>query len=302
MAEAPPAWAIVTPSYRGDLERCRILCRSMDTFVVGNWHHYILVDARDAAAFRAFQSPRRSVLVIESILPAWLHHLAAPALFRNRSLWFSWRTGFMIGWHVQQLVKLQMAFVVDEPGLLFCDSDVFFIRHLALASLAEDGRYRFYRTDRRFTAAQSPNPQYVVSAARRLGLGDDPFPCPSYIDNIVVMQRRTMRDMCARLEQVAGKPWIAAIGRDVIISEYSLYGLFVERLRPAAPDLAETGVSLCKTVWQAPLPEGEALDAFCDHLAPGQVAVGFQSFLGMGTDQLLSQLHRAMDRYARPAA
>lgn len=28
-------WAVITPSYIGDLERCKLLCESMDVFFAG---------------------------------------------------------------------------------------------------------------------------------------------------------------------------------------------------------------------------------------------------------------------------
>ena len=38
----PISIALVTSSYRGDLERCRLLCDSVDRFVTGHAMHYIL--------------------------------------------------------------------------------------------------------------------------------------------------------------------------------------------------------------------------------------------------------------------
>lgn len=296
------SWAIVTPSYRGDLERCRILCRSIDAFVVGEWHHYIIVEAADFAIFKNLGTPRRTILVMESILPPWLHHIASPSLFKNRSLWFGFRTGFMIGWQVQQLVKMQMAFTVSDAGLLYCDSDVFFIRPFNVASLQSNGKFRFYRTSHSFNQDDAPNQSYVVSAARQLGLGSNPFPCPSYVDNIVAWHRTTTIALCRHLEDSSGRGWMATLGRHYIISEYSLYGLFVDRLLADRSHLLETSKNLCKTVWRGNALTGTELDKYCDELDSDQVAVGFQSFVGVNTDELLSQLRRAIDRYAKAAA
>lgn len=292
------SWAIITPSYRGDLERCRILCRSMDAFVTGEWHHYIIVESTDFAIFKNLGTPRRTILLMESILPAWLHHLASPSLFRNRSLWFGFRTGFMIGWQVQQLVKLQMAFNVSDAGLLYCDSDIFFIRPFNVASLQSNGRFRFYRTDQSFSLDTAPNESYVVSAARQLGLANNPFPCPSYVDNIVAWHRDTAMALCRHIEKLSGRGWMAALGRHYIISEYSLYGLFADRLLADRSHLQDTAKTLCKTVWRGNALTGAELDSFCDSLDPGQVAVGFQSFVGVNTDELLSQLQRAIELHA----
>jgi hypothetical protein len=292
------SWAIVTPSYHGDFERCRILCQSIDAFVAGDWHHYIIVESPDYSLFKALETSRRTVIEMESILPAWLHHLASPSLFKKRSLWFSFRTGFMIGWQVQQLVKMQMAFNVSGAGLLFCDSDVFFVRKFDVAGLHPNGKFRFYRTDNQFDREKAPNQSYVISAARRLGLGSNPFPCPSYVDNIVAWHRNTAQALCRYIEAISGQNWMVALGKRYIISEYSLYGLFVDRLLTDRSHLQETGKNLCKTVWRGNALSGAELSKFCDTLEPDQVAVGFQSFVGVNTDELRSQLQRAVDRYA----
>lgn len=295
-------WAIITPSYSGDLERCRILCQSVDAFVAGDWHHYVVVESRDFPIFKTLATSRRTIVEMESVLPAWLHHVASPSLLKRRSIWFGFRTGFMIGWQVQQVVKMKMALDVSSAGLLYCDSDVFFVKPFDIANLQQNGRFRFYRTNNRFSSEKIPNKSYTLSAARQLGMGDDPFPCPSYIDNIVTWHRPTADALCKHIEKVSGRDWMVALGRNFIISEYSLYGLFVDRLLPDRSQLQETGSSLCKTVWRGSALSQVELRTFCDELGADQVAVGFQSFLGFNTDELLSQLRRAIDRQANVAA
>ena len=50
--------AIVTASYAPDFERCRLLCETIDRFVTGASHHYILVEQRDVALFRQLADAR----------------------------------------------------------------------------------------------------------------------------------------------------------------------------------------------------------------------------------------------------
>jgi Family of unknown function (DUF6492) len=270
----------------------------MDAFLSGQWHHYIIVEFRDFAVFKHLATSQRTVIVMESILPTWLRHLASPSLFKNRSLWYSFRTGFMIGWQVQQLVKMKMAFNVSDAGLVYCDSDVFFIRPFDVASMQVDGKFRFYRTDHAFKLEDSPNRTYLISSARHLGLGSNPFPSPSYIDNIVAWHRDTAVALCQHIEDTSGGDWMVTLGRRYIISEYSLYGLFVDRVIADHSHLRGTGQNLCKTVWHGAALTGGALDKFCDGLDADHVAVGFQSFVGVSTEELNSQLQRAIDRHA----
>src|SRR4029077_2801169 len=60
--------AIVTASYAADFERCRLLCQTIDRFVTGMSRHYILVEERDVARFRALEGAKRSVISERELL------------------------------------------------------------------------------------------------------------------------------------------------------------------------------------------------------------------------------------------
>lgn len=291
------AWALVTPSYKGDYARCRILCDSIDAFVSGDWHHYIIVEKADLGLFKTLASERRTILQMETLLPSSFYHLARIPFVNSRSLWFSPRTGFMIGWQVQQLIKLQVAFELKEPGLLYCDSDVFFVRPFSVAALVQDEQFNFYTTMHSFARNQAPNPTYTEAAAKQLGLAGDPFPSPGYVENIVAWHGPTVKALCAHIERVAQRDWRVALGRKLILSEYTLYGLFVDRVLPNNTHLRHSGDSFCKTAWSSADLGNGGLDAFCDTLTPPQVAVGFQSFLGIKESDLALQLQRAIKRF-----
>lgn len=294
MTEAISSTALITPSFRGDFARCALLCKSIDAFVTGSWHHYIAVEEQDYVMFRSFNSARRTVLKIKDILPGWLHHLGIIPFSNQRSLWFSFRTGWLIGWHIQQLVKIQMALKVQDACLLYCDSDVMFVRPFDVSALQHDYKYRFYRSDVAASRETITNPNYLIRASQVLGLGDDPFPSPTYVDNLVTWYRPAVQAMCAYLEKTTGKSWIAALGRNIVFSEYSIYGLFVDRLSTQKHDVFATGVSLCKTAWRGREWNGDILTEFFDTLSPDHVAVGFQSFLGVDIAALSKQLDRAI--------
>jgi Family of unknown function (DUF6492) len=288
-------WAVITPSYKGDFERCRILCQSMDAFLTGAWHHYIVVEKVDYEVFSALSNERRTIIEMESILPRSFYHLARIPFVNSRSLWFSFKTGFMIGWQVQQLIKLQMAFEVKEEGLLYCDSDVFFVRPFDVSLLVNDGQFYFYSTEHCFPREQAPNPTYIEASFKQLGLGENPFPSPSYVENIVAWHAPTVKLLCDHIEHVSGRDWRVALGRNFILSEYSLYGLFVDRVLEQKSHLKLSRHSFCKTAWSVSDIEGTALTEFCDTLTSPQVAVGFQSFLGVKVSDLALQLQRAIE-------
>ena len=290
------SWAVITPSYRGDFARCRLLCQSMDSFVSGAWIHYIIVEKVDLALFRSLAGPRRTILEMEALLPSSFHHLARIPIINNRSVWYSWHTGFMVGWHIQQLVKLEMAFRVEEQGLLYCDSDVFFMRPFDIGSLITGGLFRFYRSEKIFEEGVISYPKYSSVSARQLGLAGKPFPCSTYVENLVPWHRPTVKALCNHLAETSGRDWKLVLGRDIIISEYTLYGLFVDRVMKDRSHLKTSHDVLCKTVWNRRAIDDAALDAFCSDLADPVVAVGVQSFAGIAVERLEQQLKKALAR------
>lgn len=296
------AWAVITPSYRGDFTRCQLLCESLNAFVSGEWHHYIIVERVDLELFRDLQGPKRSIIEMESLLPPWMHHLTTLSFINNRSIWFSFRTLFMIGWQIQQLIKLEMAFRVPETGLLYCDSDVFFMRPFDMSQLVVNGQYRFFHSDTDEPKETAANPTYMIAASKQLGLGKNPFPCRSYVDNMVTWHAPTVRALCAHIEKLSRRDWKAALGRHFIISEYSLYGLFVDRVLEDKSKLFSTNAAICKTIWHDKDLGPAGLGEYCDNLAPPVVAVGFQSFLGISIADLAIQLKRAIKQWSKNVA
>ncbi len=63
---------LVTPTYRPDLERCALLCESVDRHVTSFARHYLIVADDDVRLFAKFNSERRLVLPVSEFLPRWL--------------------------------------------------------------------------------------------------------------------------------------------------------------------------------------------------------------------------------------
>ena len=287
------SWAFVTPSYSGDLQRCNLLCRSMDAFLTGNWHHYVVVDRPHFALFKHLQSPRRSVLLTDDVMPAKMRLLFHLPFVGGRSLWWSRHTGLSLGWHVQQMVKIGIASIVKEDGLAFCDSDVFFLKPLDTASLSLEGRTRFYRSYHRQNLDIIANPEFFNPCLDLLGLpklGE----YYTYIENFITWRRQSVLEMCAHLASKNGGKWYYAFRNRLQISEYTLYGLFVDEVQRDAQYHFHRTDSLCRTWWSKWNQSDDAVATYCEELAPSQVTVGFQSFAGVNVDLLEQQFEKAL--------
>ena len=223
---------LITPSYRADFGRCRLLARSIDRFVEESIHHYIVVDSQDLSLFQQLKSPNRTIITVESILPWWIQKI--PILNNG---WFSFKTLPIRNWLVQQIVKLEIANHLREDVLVFVDSDVFFIKPFE--------RQLFIRNDEVRLQRVSFNPSSVSQLKTRINwcnsatylLGLPSFkkfnrenPLINYVGNLVTWRRNNVLLLHQHIERVTQKSWLEAIANSWYFSEYMLYGIFIERI------------------------------------------------------------------------
>ena len=272
----------------------------MDAFVTGDWHHYIVVDRPHLQFFKHLNGPRRSVLLTDAVMPAKMRLLFHLPFLGGRSLWWSRETGLSLGWHVQQMVKIGIASVVKENGLIYCDSDVFFLKPLDTASLSQNGRFRFFRSYTRQNLEIISNPEFFNAGLELLDLPKH-AQYYSYIDNVITWRRQTVLDLCDYLAKLNGGKWYRVFRNRLQISEYILYGLFVDEVLQDENVHYSTPSSLCRTKWTKESQPEQNVAEFCAGLVGEQVAVGFQSFLGVSVDLLEKQFEIALEAHQSQA-
>jgi hypothetical protein len=286
------SYAIATPSYAGDYERCRLLCASIDRFVSGYDTHYLLVEDKDLALFKPLEGPGRRVIAEAELLPAWLKSWPDPLSFGRRRVWTglgALRRGVppLRGWHAQQLRKLALPLKCSEDVVLFADSDMIVLRPFDLGGLEAEGRVRLYRKPGNIKQGMAEHVAWCEGASRILGLPAPSFPSADYINNLVSWRRDNVVAMMALIERQTGRDWVSAIAGQRQFSEYMIYGYYVDRVRGLEqaghwPDALE----LCKVYWGGDADGIASLRSFEEVLGAGQVAVGVQSFIGQPVEQL----------------
>ncbi len=237
--------AIVTPSYAPDFELCRELNASVMTHLPAPMRHYLIVDGKDLKLFQRLESDRTNVIAIEDVIPRAFLKLAYPP-----KLWFSRAAMFPAkGWLIQQVAKLSMAWLAEEPVLVNVDSDVRFVRPIDPRLFADDGKTRFYRLPDGVTPMM-PHVKWNRNVCRILGIPADTIPPYDYVGNVISWDRRLVLDACARVELVTGTAWHVAFTRARLVSEYFLYGLYLDRVvgRESAPVWTDSR-SWCHTYW-----------------------------------------------------
>lgn len=280
------SYAIATPSHAGDFARCRLLCASIDRYLSGHSTHYLLVEDADLSLFKPLAGPRRTVLPESALLPGWLKARPDPLSLGRRRVWTglgALRRGVppLRGWHAQQLRKLALPLAMPENVVIFADSDMMFLRPFDLASLSQGEAVRLYVKPGHIRAEMTEHAAWCRSAASLLGLPAPTMPSDDYINNLVSWRREHVVAMLALIAERAGRDWVSAIGRMRRFSEYLIYGYYVDRVlgRARAGHFGEA-LELCKVYWGEDRDPLAGLSHFEEVLAPGQVAVGVQSFIG----------------------
>lgn len=262
--------AVLTPSYAPDFELCRDLNRSVLEWMPSDVCHHLIVPARHRKMFASLQGPRTEVWTVDDFLPARM--LAIPIA----NMWLNVRRPYppVRGWVTQQLVKLRAAAELEADVVILADSDVLLVRPVTSDTFWDGGTVRFYRRD---AAVDERLPRHLIwhgVARRLLGLPPAaPGKLPDYISAFNVWERRVVEMLRDRIESVAGRPWLDAIGSQLHVSEFILYGVFVDEVLGASADVFKTDSMLCHSYWETcPLGRDAAAD-FIGAMAPDDVAV-----------------------------
>jgi hypothetical protein len=238
------SYALVTPSFRLDFDRCKLLVESAERWVAPHVHHYLVIDRRDVPMFSSLRSSRTSIMIVEDIIPPWLFRL--PGI---RRFWFSFRTLPVRNWILQQIVKLSIPSVVEKDVLLCTDSDVFFVAPYDPRTFERDGKVPlFVETGQR--GLIKSNDEWHRVAAGLLGLASEPSYDTNYIGNVIPWRRDTGLALQRRIAEVAGKPWQLALTQKLVFAEYILYGMFSHQVPAHSAGQWDDGTLRTLTYWQ----------------------------------------------------
>ncbi|AOH83780.1 hypothetical protein AWL63_07160 [Sphingomonas panacis] len=272
--------AIITPTYRNDLEIVRGLCASVDAFVGADIHHYLVVPRGQYRLFADLNGPRRTVTVIEDVLPRGFFKLPLPARlpFTGRAL----REGWVVpgrwrvsGWIIQQIVKLSADRICDAELLLFIDSDVRLLRPMDAALFRQGDAVRFVHKPG-LGADQPAQGAWSRTVGRLLGIEPQAYYGADYVGNIISWRRDTLLRLQARIARTTGLPWQVAVGREPLFSEYMAYGVFIDHVE-RGDGHARTPESLTLNSWNYALSLPGEEERFLADWQPHHIGVLLQS-------------------------
>jgi hypothetical protein len=237
--------AVITPSYAPDFEICRDLNASVLAHTPADTVHHIITPRRDLKLFSVLRGPRTQVWSADRLLPKYM--VGLPSV----NFWLNLRRPVppVRGWVMQQVVKLQAAVRIEADTLLLADSDVLFIRPVTAETFRRDGLLRFYRKS---AAVDDGLPRHLIwhdVARHLLGIPRAQPPLPDYVSAFNVWDRRTVLAMRDQIQQVTGRPWLDVVAGQLHISEFILYGVFVDDILGERADVAPVESMLCHSYW-----------------------------------------------------
>jgi len=220
--------SLVTPTSRRDLELCALQCASVDRHLSCYVKHHVIVPDDDLALFDRFNGTRRVVVPASHLLPAWLKPMPRLLQHKGQRYWWSLRTSPVGGWHLQRILKIAAAVAFPEDRHCILDSDVVFFRRFDLSMLLRPRLAPLFETPDDVLASSPIHAQRVRTSRRLLGLKAPSVAMTDFSGRIVVWDRRAARAMVERIETITGAEWIEALCHARGISEYMLYGYFVQ--------------------------------------------------------------------------
>lgn len=220
--------AVLTPSFRGDANLFAELHASVLLNTAPSVVHHVVVPPSDAGRFRPYEGPRCRVWTHRDVLPRRYVSVprAAGLTVNARRPWLPVR-----GWVVQQLMKLAGTAAIDARAVLIADSDAVLLRELTLAQLLHDGQLWHFRREDAVAPGMNRHLAWHKVARKLLGLPEGvSLPAPDYISPIAVWDPVVVRALMAHIEDLTGRSWIDAVAGELHVSEFVLYGVFVDHV------------------------------------------------------------------------
>lgn len=272
--------AVLTPSFEGDFEHCRLLVHSLERHLKDDYRHYIVVDRSDARLFRQIQNSRTEIVLKEDILPFWISPWKVPLPRKGRVCRPSLKSWPIRGWIYQQMAKVEMCHRLKEDVVIMSDSDVILVRDLNVAELVGDGPVPLYWLPDRNDLSRTDHVKWAKTANAVLGLPEPVFPVPNYISPFNFWRPEMVRAMRKRMEEVCRTDWITAIARNWDFCEPITYGTFIESEGAEKCGHRFTTENLCHSHWDLVPLDANGLNRFMSEMPEHCYAINIQSKSG----------------------
>lgn len=271
--------AVLTPCYHGDAELFADLHESVLANTGPSVVHHVVVPPSDAKLFRHYEGARCQVLTHRDLLPR--HCVPVP---RGSGLTLNLRRPWppIRGWVTQQLMKIAWTARIDARAVLIVDSDAVLLREPTLDELTREGRVGHFRADGAVSADMERHLLWHDVAHRLLGVpGTVSVPAPDYVGPIGVWDPAVVRSMTEHIADTTGRNWLDAVAGELHVSEFVLYGVFVDDVVGGTRPLDWL---LCHNYYErTPLSPAD-VSTFADRMPPRALGAMISSHSGTPID------------------
>ncbi len=264
--------AVITPTYREDAEIFDDLHRSVLRFTSQDTVHHVVVPPSDRKLFARYRGPRCRLWTTAELLPRRYMHirLGGREVFANlRRPWPPVR-----GWISQQAIKIEMSARLDADVVLLADSDVVLVRPVRADRFSIDGQISLFRDENAVTSDMERHVIWHRVARELLGLPPaPPPPLPDYVSPFNAWDPAVVRAMQQHIRKVTGQDWLDMFCRRLHISEFVLYGVFVDEVLSGSGPRPPADNGICHNSWDRTPLDTPAAIAFAEQLKPEAVAM-----------------------------
>ena len=221
-----------TPSYRGDIERFVLLRESIRRFYHGAAHHIVAVPREDVALFKKVlegdnvEIVKQNNFVASYFYPRKWYPLLKRAI--PNQIWRFEAYAGRLGWIIQQIVKLSLPEIVHDRAIAILDSDIVFIRTFDNSDLGVVSDKRILVRDEP-TTESGKHRKYMEKARSLLGLSPGSTE-HHYMAYPAIWYTDWVKELRKYIESIHEKPWQRVLYEANTISEYQLYGVFIEEI------------------------------------------------------------------------
>lgn len=239
-----PNLCFITPTYRGDFDRFRLLRETITRFGQGHVPHYALVDTEDRQMVEEAKLPNVRVATTAELLPPEVEMRRVAYNASGSRTWKRWqrslnrRFGWFpnsryYGWQIQQLLKLAAPVHLPHDLFVSFDSDIIVCGEFGPQDFYQDGKAVLYADIVRLT--QTNADQWYPNACRLFDVPPPSQPGDEYCDHVAqpfVFVRETVQAMHQWLKARHRKPWWQLLVDQPLgdWSEFMTYGVYVRKI------------------------------------------------------------------------
>jgi hypothetical protein len=262
--------AVITPSFGPDAAIFQDLHRSVLAHTPPSTVHHVIVPRGDRSIFTRFACERCVVRMEPELLPR--RYVRTPA----HGLWINLRRPWppTRGWVLQQALKIAAAGSLQTTAVLIADSDVTFVRAVDPTDFVRDGQVMLYRLEGAVHAGMERHVRWHQVARRLLGIkAADRSPLHDYVSSFNVWEPSVVRGMQARIGEVTGRHWLDAVTSELHVSEFVLYGVYVDEVLGGRQPGGYLGAEFCHNYWDSTPLDRAGAETFAAGIGPDALAV-----------------------------